>query len=65
MQGEKDYGEIPREGRETVRTQRERERARRERERVRERKHGGRALHLIVGPWTLEQAERCSTDAAR
>lgn len=36
MQGEKDYGEIPREGRETVRTERERERARRERERKRE-----------------------------
>lgn len=43
MQGEKDYGEIPREGRETVHTERERERARRERESKRERAWRARA----------------------
>lgn len=42
MQGEKDYGEIPREGRETVRTHRERESTERERERKRESMEGAR-----------------------
>lgn len=43
LQGEKDYGEIPREGRETVRTHRERESTERERERKRERAWRARA----------------------